>query len=320
MAKKKAVRKRRKKTVADSRGLATLELQSGLPSAEVVRLGEQVDRDGGSVLGRYRDPLGGKWQMLVALPLKKVKPTPFQRNLSDAHVKRLSDKIDRLDRFLDPIILVKSNTGDYETPNGYHRIASLQRLGAKAVTGILVPESELAFQILALNTEKAHNVREKSLEAIRMARELARLAPTESEGTYAAEFEEPSFLTLGICYDRQGMFSGGVYHPVLRRTEEFFDDKLPRALARREKRADQLFELDAMVVDVVERLKTKGLKSPFLKAFVVARINPLRFKRDVEADFDETYVKMRQLITKFDAAKVQQHHLASMAGAAPDAE
>ena len=63
-------------------------------------------KDGGAVLATYRDPLGGKWQVLAALPVEAVEPTPFQRDLSEAHVDKLSVAIDKLDRFLDPIVAV----------------------------------------------------------------------------------------------------------------------------------------------------------------------------------------------------------------------
>jgi ParB family chromosome partitioning protein len=59
----------------------------------------------------------------------------------------------------------------------------------------VVPEAAAAYQILAMNTEKAHNLREKSLEVIRMYKELARLDDATEE-IYALEFEEPAFITL----------------------------------------------------------------------------------------------------------------------------
>ena len=49
---------------------------------------------------------------------------------------------------------------------------AMRRLGARAITALVVPKREIAWQILALNTEKAHNLREKSLEVIRIYRGL----------------------------------------------------------------------------------------------------------------------------------------------------
>jgi ParB family chromosome partitioning protein len=195
----------------------------------------------------------------------------------------------------------------------------MEKLGARSIIALVVPQIEIAYQILALNTEKAHNVREKSLEAIRMARELAQLDPKVEEAEYGAEFEEAPFLTLGACYEQKGNFSGGAYYPVLRRVEDFLEEKLPKALAVREKRAKRLFALDEEVGQVVERLKDRGLRSPYLKNFVVARINPLRFRKGVSADFDKTFDQMLEALAKFDASKVRPDQLAGAAGP-PEAE
>ena len=80
--------------------------------------------------------------------------------------------IEKIGRFLDPIIAIRHDDA-YWTPNGNHRLQALKKLGAKTVIALLVPDPQVAFKILALNTEKAHNLREKSLETIRMARALA---------------------------------------------------------------------------------------------------------------------------------------------------
>ena len=104
--------------------------------------------------------------------LSKVEPTPFQRDLSDAHHKKLADVIDKTGIFLDPIICVTAPKEGFWTPNGMHRLMAMRRLGAKSITALVVPKREVAWQILALNTEKAHNLREKSLEVIRIYRGL----------------------------------------------------------------------------------------------------------------------------------------------------
>ena len=121
---------------------------------------------------------------------------------------RLMEVISRIGRFLDPIVSVRTEAGRYWTPNGHHRLAAMKNLGARSIPALVIPERSAAYQILALNTEKAHNLREKSLEAIRMYRELARL-DERTEEDYALEFEEPSFLTLGICYESRPRFGGG---------------------------------------------------------------------------------------------------------------
>ena len=280
-------------------------------------LASRIVADEGSVLATYRDPLGGNWQLLAALPLDRVEPTPYQRNLSETHVERLAKAISTLDRFLDPVIAVPAADGKYWSPNGYHRLGALKALGAKSIVALVVPEQEVAHRILLLNTEKAHNLRERALEVARLAEALAVL-DDRPERDFAIEFEEPALVTLGLCYQQNGRFSGGAYHPVLKRCDKFLATKLPKALETRRERAEKLLALNDAVNDAVKALKGRGLESPYLKAFVVARINPLRFQRKPTADFDETIDKMLASARKFDASKVKTDQVARTGGPPAD--
>jgi ParB family transcriptional regulator, chromosome partitioning protein len=314
---KKRASKKKKAAEPSSRGLTARQLATGAPPAAVERLREAIDADGGTALTTYRDPLGGNWQILAALPLERVEPTPYQRDLSESHVTRLAEAIDKLDRFLDPVIAVRTDDGKYWTPNGYHRLGALRRLGAKSITALVVSEQEVAHRILVLNTEKAHNVREKALEVSRLEHGLAEL-DDRPEKEFAVEFEDPALLTLGLCYQQNGRFSGGVYHSVLKRIDAFLSQKLSKALEVRRERARRMLELDEAVSQAVAGLKARGFQSPYLKAFVVARLNPLRFKRGARAEFDETLDKMIAGAQKFDATKVKADQLATAGG--PPAE
>jgi ParB family chromosome partitioning protein len=309
----------RKKKAAEpaSRGPTARAVAGGQEPAAVERLREAISEDGGSALAAYRDPVGGHWQILAALPIDRVDPTPYQRDLSAPHVARLADAIDRLDRFLDPVVAVRTEDGRYQTPNGHHRLAALRALGARAIVALVVPEPEVAHRILLLNTEKAHNLREKSLEVARLAEGLAAI-DDRPEREYAMEFEEPAFLTLGFCYQQNGRFAGGSYHPVLKRVEQFSAARLSRALETRRDRATRLLELDAAVGEAVKQLKGRGFESPYLRTFVVARINPLRFQRGAKADVDETIEKMLVSARKFDAGRIRQDQVAKVGGAASD--
>lgn len=317
MPEAKAKRTRKKKAV-DPRGLTPKQVAESDAPAAIEELIQQVSDDGGAVIGAYREPLGSQWQVLAALPIDKVEPTPYQRDLSETHVKRLTEAIDKLGRFMDPVITVRNAEGLYWTPNGNHRLAAMKKLGAKSIIALVVPEPEVAHRILVLNTEKAHNVRERALEVIRLAEALAEL-DDKSEKSYETEFEEPSLLTLGACYQQNGRFAGGAYHPVLKRVESFQTAKLSKALELRRERAARLLELDEAVGEAVKALKARGFESPYLKAFVLARINPLRFtlKRGQKADFDDTLDKMMGSVKKFDASKIRQDQVAR-AGGAPD--
>jgi ParB family chromosome partitioning protein len=308
---------KKKKAESQSRGLAPAQVAAGSPTAPAEALRRAVEEDDGQVLAVFRDPLGGNWQILAALPIDKVQPTPYQRDLSESHVKRLTAVLDALDRFLDPIIAVRGAQGGYWTPNGNHRLAALRGLGGRSILALVLADPEVAYKILALNTEKAHNLREKSLEVIRMARDLAAQRDT-TEKDFELEFEEPAFLTLGACYEKNGRFAGGAYHSVLKRIDAFLDEPLARSLKTREERAGKLLALDEAVVAAMKELKERGFESPYLRPFVVARINPLRFQRGAKADFDETLEKMLSSAAKFKASSVKPEHLARAGGAADE--
>jgi ParB family chromosome partitioning protein len=312
----KAVKKttrRRKKTPAGPTGLTPREVGAA-PPKPVEELCREIEADGGKPLAPYRDPLGGHWLVLAVLPLEQVEPTPYQRKISDAHVKRLADVIARTGRFLDPVIAVRVGPKQYQTPNGGHRAGALKLQGARSITALVVTEPEVARLILALNVEKAHNLREKSLEVIRLARELAAI-PAAREDDFTLEFEEPAFLTLGLCYEANGRFGGGAYHPILKRVDDFLHQPLAKALEARQEHADALLELDRLVAELVAGLKQRGLESPYLKSFVVARLNPLRFRRGATLPIDETLKKMTDGARKFKLDKISTADLARTGGA-----
>jgi ParB family chromosome partitioning protein len=313
---KKKTAARRKKAAPQSVGLSINEVRAAADTREIRELTSRVEDDGGAVLGRYQDPFGGTPVLLVALPIDSVEPTPYQRDPSEPHVKRLMHVIEKVGRFLDPVVIVR-HEDRYWTPNGNHRLQAMRKLGARTITGLLVPDSDVAFKILALNTEKAHNVKEKSLETIRMLRALAgRGAGRESD--YAFEFEQAPYLTLGAAYEERRSLSGGAYHPLLRRIDDFLDETTARAVRERERRAAKLLKLDEAISKVVAALKDRGLSSPYLKPFVIARVNPIRFSKATEFDFDEIMDKTIAAATRFNVDRVRQEDVARVGGAPPD--
>ncbi len=325
MAEKKTKKKstgprKRRKLAGKATGIAAKEILSAVPPANVNELQAAIDADGGKVLTTYREPFGEHWLIIAALPIDQVEPTPYQRNLSDTHARKLEGVIAKLGRFLDPIVTVRKEVKDsptrYWTPNGNHRLQAMKTLGATSIIAIVVPEAATAYQILALNTEKAHNLRERALEVIRMYQELATLDDATEE-SYALEFEEAALITLGLCYLENGRFSGGAYHPILRRSDIFLKKSLGAAMEIRRERAKALMDLDKTVVEKVDALKAKGLTSPYLKSFVVARINPIRFRPKDAAplDFDEVLERMSAAAAKLNVDKIKVEDLAKSGGA-----
>src|SRR5437773_783732 len=223
MVKRAPARKRPRKAKPGTKGLAPAECRLIEPSAAAAEVTEAIEKAGGHLVGSYKEPLGGHPVLLAILPIDAVEPTPFQRDLSDAHHKRLADVINKTGRFLDPIIAVVAPKGGFWTPNGRHRLEAMRRLGAKSITALVVADREVAWQILALNTEKAH------------------------------------------------------------------------------------------------KLKERGLVSPYLRSFVVARINPLRWIKGEPPPLEEVLKMMRERAAKFNVEKIKPQDLAGAAGSPDEA-
>ena len=275
------------------------------PPRAVAALAEQVEADGGRVLAVYQEPVGNHWQLFCLLPLKQVEATPYQRDLSPTHAKRLTEVVRKVDRFVDPIVVVSPRPGLYWTPNGHHRRTALEKLKAAMVPAILVPEKDVAYQILALNTEKAHNLKEKSLEVIRMYRGLAEEQPKAGEEDFAFQFEAPHYATLGLLYEENRRFAGGAFAPILKRVDRFLKGKLPDTLETREERAGKVREADQALATAVAALKKRGINHPFVKNYVLARTSPLTRARKTVPTFDQAFSRLTAAIRDFDVSRVR---------------
>ena len=288
---------------ATARGLDAAQVVIAMDSADIAEVVAMVRGAGGAPIGAYRDPLGGRPLVLASLPLAAIQPTPFQRDLSPTHAKRLALKIDETAAFLDPLIVVRGEDGRFWTPNGRHRLAAGKVLGLKQITALISPDETLAYRILALNTEKAHNLRDRSLEVIRMARSLAKRHSSSKEAQYTAEFEAAELLTLGIVYEKSPRFAGGAYSSFLKKVDRFSERTLAASLREREGYASRLLEIDARAKKIIETLQTRGFKSPYLRNYVVARINPVRFHKAKKGDTKPPMPIAQALLRMAAAAK-----------------
>jgi ParB family chromosome partitioning protein len=291
-------RRRPRKAKPRTKGLEPAECRIEELDGVAADAAKSVADAGGIVLGSYKEPLGAHPVLFSILPVEAVEPTPFQRDLSDTHHKRLSDVISKTGFYLDPIIAVTAPTGGFWTPNGRHRLAAMRRLGARSIAALVVPAREVAWQILALNTEKAHNLKERALEVIRIYRGLIEEDARRPESQFAFYLDEAALVTLGVCYERAPRFGGGVYHSILRRVEEFSEEPLRVAVKEHERHAAMVLDLEDKVAATVKKLKERGLVSPYLRAFVVARINPLRWVEHAPP-LEEVLKSMRERAAKF---------------------
>lgn len=335
-AKRKTAKKRtapkKKKTTGklsprkEKRGLQAAEVVLPLDAPETAPLFQQVSKAGGAAIGAYREPFSGRPIVLAVLPLNAVQPTPFQRDLSPTHTKRLAEKIEESGSFLDPLIVVQGQDGRLWTPNGRHRLAAAKVLGLRQITCLISPDEDLAFRILALNTEKAHNLKDRSLEVIRMARNILARKSRAKESQYINEFESPEFLTLGIVYEQNSRFAGSAYSSFLKKLDRFSERTLTVSLRQRQDYAARLQEIETRVKQIVEALQKRGFKSPYLKSYVVARINPVRFHR-IKKGQTEPPMSMAAGLTRMAAAakqfkldSVKSGDLALVAAVAPETD
>ena len=269
----------------------------------ITELAEQIRADGGAPLAAFQEPVGDHWHLFAMIPMEKLEPTPFQRDLSPAHMKRLVEVMKKLKRFTEPIVVVRSEAG-YWTPNGNHRRAAMKKLKAEMIPAIVMPEPEVAYQILALNTEKAHNLKDKALEVIRMYRGRLEGRPDADEKDFDFEFEKAAFITLGLCYEQNKKFSGGAYSPILSRVDTFMNKPLHEAIDEREERAATVRHADELVNDLVAKGKKRGLMHPYLKNFIIARCNPLTRVRKTMPTYKAAMASLTKALEEFDLGKI----------------
>ncbi|HUQ41008.1 MAG TPA: hypothetical protein VM052_00755 [Candidatus Limnocylindrales bacterium] len=324
-AKAKTTRKRR--GPAEPRGPEANASALTLDHESVTELVAQIEKLKGTALAAYRDPYGATSLVLASIPVGSVEATSFQRDLSRTHAERLAGAIRDTGAFLDPVIGIAGPDG-FLSPNGRHRIAAARALGQRTITVLATADPSLAYRILAMNTEKAHNLRDRSLEVIRMARALAKEQPKAKETDHAIAFDQAPFLTLGCAYEKRDRFSGSSYNSMLRRVDVFLEQTLAKSLRQREQWAVRLLDIDDRVTAHVKDLQEMGMKSPYLRQVVVARCNPVRWIPQKKGDgppmsVAEALTRMTASVRKFDPKKIRPQDLAiaaAMSGGASEPE
>src|SRR5262245_26946548 len=128
MVKRAPARRRPRKAKPGTKGLVPTECRLVQPDGAAGDIATLVEQSGGCVVGMCKEPLAGHSVLVAVLPIGAIEPTPFQRDLSDTHHKRLADVINKTGRFLDPVIAVAApEGGGFWTPNGRHRLAAMRR-------------------------------------------------------------------------------------------------------------------------------------------------------------------------------------------------
>lgn len=152
-----------------------------------------------------------------------------------------------------------------------------------------------------------------------MARSLAQRHPASKELDYGREFESPEFITLGMVYEKSSRFAGGAYSSFLKKVDRFSPRTLAASLREREGFASRLLEIDALTKQIIDSLQKRGFKSPYLRNYVVARINPVRFHKPKKGDaappmpLAPALTRMAAAAKKFNVESVSNADLAWVA-------
>jgi ParB family chromosome partitioning protein len=224
----------------------------------------------------------------------------------------LQEVIAKLGRFLDPIVAVPAPNGGFWTPNGNHRREALRRLGREYIPAVVVPDPQVAFEILALNTEKAHNLKEKALEVIRMYRALLSLRnPQKRRRSSLSSSRRPTWPPWGLSTRKSERFLRLRLRPQsCEKWTGFWIWSSPWLWRSGKRRAGLLLEVDALVEPIVQALRERGYTQPFVKHGVVSKVNPVKRKKIVTMSFDEAMARMKAALSALEPEKLRVEELA----------
>lgn len=246
---------------------------------------------------RYREPVGKVEVEFKLIPLSELKPAPFQREISEAHVKKLSEAILKVGMFIDPLVVYEKG-GTYYVVNGQHRLEAYRNLFSEGELPCIVIPEEKAKYIITLNTEKSPSIKDKSTEALKIYREMLPLNVTERE---ILDFiTEPCYVTFGILYERNERFPASALHSLIKRIDKPIEKPLSEAFEERKKRADRLEELyENYYLPIRNKLLEKGVNQLYVGQIIASRINPFGRKRIIEEDFDSAMDKIIERAREF---------------------
>jgi ParB family chromosome partitioning protein len=171
MVKRAPARRRPRKAKPGTKGLGPAECQLEQPTGAAADAAEAIAKASGCVVGRTRSRSAD-----IRSCFRFCRSMPSSPSLSKEICPMLITNGPLTSSTKPGVFSTRSSLvapkGGFWIPNGRHRLEAMRRLGAKSITALVVADREVAWQILALNTEKAHNLKERSLEVIRIYRGL----------------------------------------------------------------------------------------------------------------------------------------------------
>jgi ParB family chromosome partitioning protein len=136
---------------------------------------------------------------------------------------------------------------------------------------------------------------------------------TKREYELSFELEQPHFVTLGFVYQGRASFPGGAFAPLLRRVDKFLRSALRRAQAEREERAGLVLAAEAVLSEKVREIRERGVRHPYLNAYLIARSSPLTRARKGVPEFNEALEKLRANLSRINPSRVRLDQLAGAA-------
>ena len=104
--------------------------------------------------------------------------------------------------------------------NGQHRLEALKKLGTQGEIPVLVISKDEAKFIIQMNVEKAPNVRDKSIEALKVYKEFLKDYPDLSETEIVDNFGgDICLVTFGICYTTDRYFPASTFYNLIKKID-----------------------------------------------------------------------------------------------------
>ncbi|HCO39192.1 MAG: ParB N-terminal domain-containing protein [Aquificota bacterium] len=255
---------------------------------------------------RFREPIKGLELEFAIVPESKIVIPSIQRELSDAHIKRLMESMEKIG-FVEPLTVIPTEDGYYEVINGQHRFEAGRRLGMSEFPVIILPASAKDY-IIALNVEKVPSLKDKAHQAYEIFMSYLQKEPSLEEYRLEKFVEEAYLITIGFIVDKIGdkKFPGYAFEKVLKKVDFFLDSPLESAKEEREKRAEVLMKAKEVLNRRYEEL---GLKNALQKEAIVSKAFQMEYGRYVRNIGDDFYTVFERLMSAMEKVTFEEGEL-----------
>jgi ParB family chromosome partitioning protein len=247
----------------------------------------------------YKEPISGKTLEFKILKIDEIDIHSYERSISEEHLRKLMTAISKVGVYLDPITVFKDKSGKYYVLNGQHRLLAMKKLGFEEIPAIIFDDPEIAKNIIALNTEKAPDIRDMAKESKTIYMEYVENFPDEPESV-AGRYIEAYYVTCGFAYEKMERFGGSVFESLMKKVDLFTEERFADAVKMREERAERLITLYQKIIELEKQLKEQDIWHPFIRKEIFSHINPYKRLRVIPDTFDEVVDKLMTNLENLD--------------------